>query len=66
MVNVFFPAAAADTPPGKRAVTATAAETARNSRRDIVARELKVKVSVPSDSFAESLSIDFINGLLAL
>ena len=48
MVKVFFPSAAADSAPGRKIVAPTAAEPARNSRRERVSRDMRVKVFFPS------------------
>src|SRR5208283_1829348 len=61
MVKVFFPSTAADSPPGRRIVTPTAVETARNSRREIVSRDIGVKVSLPSAAAIGFLSLVFID-----
>jgi len=62
MVNVFFPSAAADRNPGSKITTPTAAEPIRNSRREIVSRDRRVKVSSPSSAAAGLLSLVFIDG----
>ena len=46
LCKVFFPATAANSPPGRRIVTPTAAETDRNSRREIGPHDLRDWVHV--------------------
>ena len=48
MVKVFFPSAAAERTPGRRIVAPAAAEPARNSRRESVSRDMRVKGSFPT------------------
>src|SRR5208283_4600060 len=60
MVKVFFPSTAANSPPGRRIVTPTAAETAKNSRREIVTRDMRVPLTFSSASPAGLLSLVFI------
>jgi hypothetical protein len=60
MVKVFFPSGAANRTPGKKIVTPNAAEPIMNSRREIVSRDIRVKVSFPSAIASGSLSVVFI------
>jgi hypothetical protein len=61
MVKVFLPFTAAQSPPGSMIVTPTAAETARNSRRVMVSRELQGKDSASANAVAFFVSVVFID-----
>lgn len=54
IVKVFFPFAAATKAPGKSNVTPTAAEAARNSRRESVSRDRWLKVNCQSAASLDS------------